>query len=230
MEVPKNLIKILDSSDFIFISGESGLGKTLLALHFCINWISSENDSRNQCIWVQASENFPKKRLIQVLKGNSANMEIVLQNLYIIPRKGIFFNYNEQSKFFRNFPKMIISPDIGMLVIDNISHHLRTRLFQASNPLQKLKIQDDFYRNQLLNVFSKCFRENIKLILIHEMTFDIQKDKPSLFFSKLFDRIDALNIILLKDLKNNCNKIVLNHENRIEQFNYFITNYGIKFA
>jgi len=79
-------------------------------------------------------------------------------------------------------------------------------------------------------VFSKCFRENIKLILIHEMTFDIQKDKPSLFFSKLFDRIDALNIILLKDLKNNYNKIVLNHENRIEQFNYFITNYGIKFA
>ncbi|GAH86683.1 unnamed protein product, partial [marine sediment metagenome] len=36
------------------------------------------------------------------------------------------------------------------------------------------------------------------LILIHEVTFDPTSGKTKLFFSKLYDRIDSLNINLSK--------------------------------
>ena len=58
-----SLLNLLKERRIISISGESGTGKTTLALQLVASALTREGLTKNQAVWVQASEQFPKKRL-----------------------------------------------------------------------------------------------------------------------------------------------------------------------
>ncbi len=121
--------KLLSYSTILSISGESGTGKTSLALHL-IGELLSKEDS---CIWVQASEKFPNTRLSQLFEGQK--LQEIKSKTYIIPKERPIQTYLEQTRIIQNLihPDTILPPNIKIIVIDNISHHLRFELGLGSS-------------------------------------------------------------------------------------------------
>jgi len=161
-----------------------------------------EKPYRDQCVWIQASEQFPKKRLRSLFKSYPDKVNYVLKNIFVAPGIKPFFNYQEQSAYFRRLKTTIFPNNVKVFVIDNISHHLRFFASSHSNFKKRGAILDEFFSVQLFPLIMRCLREKIILILIHEVSFDPSSGKTKPFFSKLYDRIDSINIYLSKTMRS----------------------------
>jgi len=159
-----------------------------------------EKPYRDQCIWIQASEQFPKKRLRSLFKSYPDKVNYVLKNIFVAPGIKPFSNYQEQSAYFRRLKTIIFPNNVKIIVIDNISHFLRYIIATNSDFKKRGAILDEFFSAQLFPLIMRCFREKIILILIHEVSFDPASGKTKPFFSKLYDRIDSININLSKTM------------------------------
>ena len=82
-------LKKCEEYSIINLYGESGLGKTTLALQIISNYLLVHRNNRKSCIWIQASENFPKKRLISMNSNNNFILNYLEKNIYIFPKKKI---------------------------------------------------------------------------------------------------------------------------------------------
>jgi len=186
--------KLCSSQNIISISGESGTGKTTLALNL-VNRLLGDEDS---CIWVQAGELFPRKRLYQMLENYPERLELVNESIYVIPKNRVIHSYKEQAQIMEKIvsPTADIPPNLNVIVIDNISHHLRFVVGQNNNISDVSRIMDEFYDYQIWPLILFCKRNNVILILIHEVTFvpGLAKTRP--FFYKLYDRIKTIDIVL----------------------------------
>ncbi|MCK4859221.1 MAG: AAA family ATPase, partial [Candidatus Omnitrophica bacterium] len=132
----------------ISISGKSGTGKTTLALHFVSTLMTLEKPYRDQCVWIQASEQFPKKRLRSLLKSNPDKVNYVLKNVFIAPGIKPFSDYQEQSAYFRQLKTTIFPNNVKFIVIDNISHHLRFAVSSQSGFKERRVLLDEFFSVQ----------------------------------------------------------------------------------
>ena len=65
-----SLFNVLRERRIISVSGESSTGKTTLALQLVASAISCESAGDDHCVWIQASEQFPKKRLRTFFKNS----------------------------------------------------------------------------------------------------------------------------------------------------------------
>lgn len=201
MHVQKPLIpyleKLISNHSVVSISGASGTGKTSLSLYLIGNLV----EDPSCCVWIQASESFPKARMTSMLGDAKEQIEYVLQNTYIIPKRP-FESYSDQVTFFLPFVSgdTIFPPDLQFIIIDNISHHLRYELSTTTDITEKVRLLDTFYESIISPLILKCQREKVILILIHEVTFDVNTQRTRPFFYKLYDRIKSLQIILNKSL------------------------------
>lgn len=209
LEFFEEIRQLLHYHNIVSISGESGTGKTTLALHLIGNLLTQKKPYIASCIWIQASERFPIKRLTQIFEDTSKRLEYIKNNTYLLPQKGLIHTYEEQISRIRKIIDLTSNnpPSLKYIVIDNISHHLRYKLTQFNNPKDILPILDDFYETQLMPLILFCKRNEISLILIHEVTYipTLQKIRP--FFYKLYDRIKTIDIVLSKF--NNNKKMIL---------------------
>jgi predicted ATP-dependent serine protease len=181
-------------SKIISISGESGSGKTTLALQLAAYFLSKSRSS--SCLWIQASELFPHRRLKSLYQKDSMNSNILEKNIFVTPSHHTFRSYEEQSKFIINLIKsMVLPPHLKSLVIDNISHHLRYEISNYSEISQITNLLDRFFEEQLFPLICFCQRENIYLLLIHESSYDPTLGKNRAFYSKLYDRINTISIV-----------------------------------
>jgi hypothetical protein len=71
-----------------------------------------------------------------------------------------------------------------------------------------------------------CEREGIKLILIHEISYNPNLDQNREFFFKLYDRIDSLDIILKKNFFKQEKTIDIISKEYSWSFNYSLCNNG----
>ena len=211
--------------NIISISGESGTGKTTLALNL-VDYLIGEEDS---CIWVQASELFPKKRLYQMLENCPERLEYVNESTYVIPGDSVIQSYKDQAQIMEKIvsPSADIPPNLGVIVVDNISHHLRLVVGQNSNISEVSRIMDEFYDTQVWPLILFCKRNNVILILIHEVTFvpSIAKTRP--FFYKLYDRIKTIDLVLsnvINSTKKTLSLLVAKNE---WKFTYTLDQTGI---
>ena len=193
----KGLQKILHSTTVVNLSGESGTGKTSLALYLVSQFLEDEGC----CIWVQASEPFPKRRLETMYGNNQKQLNTILKQVYIAPDK-CFTTFDTQSEFMVKITheNYIFPPDLQFIVIDNISHHLRFKFSNVSEINEKILLLDRFYSSELLPLILLCSRENIILILIHEVSFNMNLQRNQPFFNRLYERIKGLNIVLKQSL------------------------------
>ncbi len=215
--------KLLSYSTILSISGESGTGKTSLALQL-IGELLSKEDS---CIWVQASEKFPNQRLSQLFEG--PKLQEIKNKTYIIPKERPIQTYLEQTMIIQNliYPDLIFPPNIKIVVIDNISHHLRLELGISFTIEEVCSSQNRFYEEQLFPLISLCNRNSINLVLIHEVTYDPSTKSNRSFFYKLYDRIGCINIILRKKIGTKTKEMEVSFNSSNKLFLYRINQKGI---
>ncbi|MFW9941331.1 MAG: hypothetical protein ACFFFT_09840 [Candidatus Thorarchaeota archaeon] len=225
--VLKGFENIFQQHSILSISGESGTGKTSLALFLISQSLVNNN---NSCLWIQASEQFPKKRLVTMYKNQKKKCDYLLNNVYITPNK-VISSYSEQNKILRkirnkNFP---LPPDIRFIVIDNISHHLRFEISKVNDIRKRTSILDNFYDNILCPLILRCQRENITLILLHEVSFNVKLQKTLPFFHSLYKRIKGMFIFLSKSSISKERTMKIELEEKIALVQFRLDNNGFKF-
>ena len=211
----------------ISIAGKSGTGKTTLALQFVSTLMTLEKPYRDQCVWIQASEQFPKKRLRSLFKSYPDKVNYVLKNIFVAPGIKPFSNYQEQSAYFRKLKTTIFPNNVKIIVIDNISHYLRYFIASNSDFKKRGAIKDEFFSFQLFPLIMRCLREKIILVLIHEVSFDPSSGKTKPFFSKLYDRIDSINVNLSKAIGSGLKQMEVSSKASSTKFVYEIGESGI---
>lgn len=219
--------KLISLNNIISISGPSGTGKTTLSLHLVGNLLKHNEPLTDSCIWIQASEIFPKKRLEQLFENNLEKLQYLQNNIFIKPIKRPIKSLEEQNVLIENLiaPTTLLPPSLKYIVIDNISHHLRYSLQHTSNAF---KLVNRFYDEQLLPLILFCNRENIRLFLIHEVTYSPKLNCIRPFFYKLYNRIKMIDIIL-KNMLNDKRKIMkISSKNYQWKFHYTLGNSGIE--
>ncbi|MFX0083816.1 MAG: hypothetical protein ACFE94_18860 [Candidatus Hodarchaeota archaeon] len=211
----------------ISISGESGSGKTSLAL-FLVGQSLSNGDS---CFWIQVSEPFPKNRLISMYQHKKEKFKFLLNNIYIAPNK-VIPSYSEQYNLFENITSenFLFPPDLRFIVIDNISHHLRYEISKIDDIKKRTFILDDFYDNIISPLILRCQREDITLILIHEVSFHAKLQKTVPFFHSLYNRIKGVNIFLRKSLNSKRRLMEIEMGNKATSLHFRLDNQGFIFS
>ncbi len=226
-----NLVSILSQKFYNFsiinIYGESGTGKTTLALQLSSNFILRHKNNKKSCIWIQASELFPKKRLFSMYSNDNERLEYLQQKLLIYPKVKIRDYLHQKEAIKRLIDSALLPYGLKILVIDNISHHLRFQLSSYSNIQIRQNLLDEFFELIIAPLIFLCENQGIKLIFIHEVSYNPKTDRNVMFNNKLFSRINALNIELLKK-KNTGDKIINFYHNVFsEAFSYNIHQNGL---
>jgi hypothetical protein len=217
-----------NNRSIISISGESGTGKTTFGLQLISNILLKEMSDESKSIWIQASEQFPKRRLLSLFKTSPAKVHYLLNNIFVYPVKSPFSNYREQSKFFNDIGTLLLPANLKFIVIDNISHHLRFAASLHMDIRKKSILLDQFFASQLFPLIMRCLREKIALILIHEVSFDPNLGRTQPFFNKLYSRIQAVTITLSKGFNSNLNKMqIVSGDKLVKTFKYEIKDNGI---
>ena len=225
---------LLKRHGIISISGPSGSGKTTLAQFITGHLITSGNDVRDQALWVQASEDFSRKRLETIFGDDWDKLSHLKENVYVIPSNVSCTNFIEQQLTLNKIinQNAILPPYLHFIVIDNISHHMRYELSRAGSIKEKSELIDGFFDSLLLPLIRKCQREKINLILIHEVSYipEIKKERPFLY--KVHDRIKVINIELRKDLQTRRKKmdIFLNSGRIHDNIEYELCDTGFLFC
>jgi len=201
-QILTGLIKIFNEKNIISISGASGTGKTTFTLQLISDFLTRINIHRGSCIWVQACELFPINRLKSMFKVSSEEYEFLSQKIFTIPKNRICGSYIEQETIIQNITQgySTLPPDLKVIVIDNISRHLRYEILKIQEIDKVIDTQNCFFDTLLFPLVMFCEREQINLILIHEISYNPDSNKNNAFFHKLYDRIDCMNIFLEKNL------------------------------
>jgi hypothetical protein len=224
----KGIRKLLAHHNLISISGESGTGKTTLALQLIGTLLTSKEPYSDSCIWIQASEQFSLKRLIQIFQENKKKLEYIQNSIYTTPQKSLIHTYEQQALIINQIiGPAALPPFVKYLVIDNISHHLRYKLTQYSSPKDISSLLNIFYETQLMPLILFCKIYEITLVLIHEMTYSPKLDKLKPFFYKLYDRIRTVDIILSNLYNSEGKNLKILFDNLERNFQYRLENRGI---
>lgn len=219
---------LLSQQKIVSIIGESGTGKTTLALQLVSNLMTNKDSKINeQTIWVQASESFPKNRLLRIYQDNPELASNLLKNIFIIPKQKPFSNITSQSRFLRNFKNLILPPFVKYIVIDNISHHLRFAQANITLFQKKMKLMNDFFNNQLYPLIMFSLHNNYQIFLIHEVSFDPKLGQLRAYNSQLFDRIKSVKIQLSKSIGTQLKSMKISAANFYQLFTYEITDQGL---
>jgi len=224
-----SLFNLLRKRRIISVSGASSTGKTTLALQLVASAISSDRIDDDHSVWIQASELFPKKRLHTFFKNSPGKFDGLLKKIFLYPVTSPFLSYEDQSAFLTTLGSIILPFNTKYLVIDNISHHLRFAASNCSTYKQRKVVLDEFFSLQLLPLIMRCLREEIVLILIHEVSFDPKLGKNQPFFNKLYSRINSVNVNLSKPFNSKTKRMeLLSKDNKItSKLNYKILESGI---
>ena len=216
----------------ISISGKAGTGKTSLSLYLIGNLLTSLTPYDGSCVWIQASEPFPKKRLGSMFRNDEGKLEYLTNNIFVTPGNGPYTTFDLQLEALKRLSKnnYLLPPDIKFIVIDNISYHLRFRFSQINDINQRAYLINNFYEMVLNPLFFRCQRENINLILIHEVSFDVKSQRTRPFFSKLYERIRGVHISLLKSCISNQRTMELTFNNTHITFKFSLTDNGFAFS
>ena len=228
-----SLFELLKERRIISISGESGTGKTTLALQLIASALTQEDSQEDtfddHAVWIQASEQFPKKRLRSFFKSSNGKFNSLLKKIFLYPTSPSFLSYQEQSAFLKTLGSVMLPFSTKYIVIDNISHHLRFAASCCSDIKQKTKVLDEFFASQLFPLVMRCLREEIVLVLLHEVSFNPKLGKNQPFFNKLYSRINSVNVYLSKSFNSNAKQMDLlsRDEEILKGLKYKIKERGI---
>lgn len=211
----------------ISIIGESSTGKTTLALQIIANFMTRNENINKEAIWIQASERFPKKRLVAMYQNEPGVVSSLLKRIYIIPKENTFSTISSQSNFLKNFKNLILPPEVKYIVIDNISHLHRFTQSNIPDRKKKMKFMNQFFNQELFPLLMFCLRENYYLFLIHEVSFNPQSGQLRAYNNQLFKRVKGIEIFLSKSIDSNFKSMKISIQGFSKQFAYEISDEGL---
>ncbi|MFX1375184.1 MAG: hypothetical protein ACFFA0_05175 [Promethearchaeota archaeon] len=86
---------------------------------------------------------------------------------------------------------MIFPPHLKFIVINSISYNLLYELSNKQDIKEKVFLLDQFCENLLYPLILSRQRENITLLLIHEVPFNISTQQNSAFFTNYILGLEA---------------------------------------
>ena len=195
-----DLVKDLSTFGIVSIYGQSGTGKTTLAIQLVSQVLQVNGES--SCIWIQANDVLPIRRLNSVISGPSINNKLIKNKIFTIPPNRVCSSYFEQEETILNISNenIFLPPEAKIIVIDNISYHLRYQLSLCENFQERSLLLNKFFNEQLFSLIMFCQREQILLILLHEVSYNVKLNETVPFSNQLFSRIQSLMIRLNKSL------------------------------
>ena len=222
---------LISEKKVISISGASGTGKTTLAQFLVGNILAQSEPYTGSCIWIQASEAFPKKRLSKMFESQPDKLKYLTENIFVTPGSGPCISYSEQSKLLIKFSKddFMVLPDLKFIVIDNVSHHLRYELSKTEDIRDIMSLRNRFFDDQLYPLIMFCLRENINLILIHEVSYNVKEGKEVSFYDGLYNRISSLKFTLEKKYNSQEKLMHIKLDDTYWAFSYYLINEGFEF-
>jgi hypothetical protein len=219
-------------SRFLLINlyGKAGTGKTTYALQLLGDLLLNSNSKHNYAIWMQAYESFPKKRLKAMYGHRNTLFEYLQNHVLIIPKKPQK-DYYALSKLLLNFSsqKVPIASQTKVIIIDNISHHLRYEISKYTDISLVTALLDDFFDSIIFPLLFFCGRNRIKLILTHEVSYNPTRQKTVMFNHHLFDNLKALNIELTKDIFTKKRYINFRFNNIEKKYDFKLDEKGLIF-
>ena len=220
--IMSSIQELFQGYTLISISGKAGTGKTSMSLFLIGKFLTSIQPYEGSCIWVQASELFSKKRLHSLFERDNDQLTYLTQNFFVTPGYGPFTSYDVQLQGLKRLSEdsYFLPPDVKFMVIDNISHHLRYKLSRIADPEMRSKIINEFYDTVLTPLMFRCHRDGIKLVLIHEVSFNVGAQQTRPFFSKLYERIRGVHMILSQSFET---------KQRVLKVGFNESHYSIKF-
>lgn len=222
--------KLMERHKIISISGESGTGKTTLALQLVGAFLIDSYPYEGSCIWVQASELFPIRRLSRMFANSPEIVSNLHQNIFIIPSTTTLTTYFDQSQLLQKLIEghIILPPNLRFMVIDNISHHLRYEISKNNDVKFITSLIDGFYDSQLMPLIMFCQREGIYLLLLHEITYDPITKKNRTFLFKLYDRLNTIKIELVHRYNRpDENRMRIFTQDQTQEFIYALHDRGL---
>lgn len=228
--ISQRLSSLITKRRIISISGSSGTGKTSLALYLIGEALTKSMPGKGCCVWFQASELFPQKRLFRMFTNYPEKLQYLRRNFLISPKLGSCSSYHEQERALTSFyHNSVFPPGLRFIVIDNISHHLRYEVLQSAEISSKVSLINRFFDRQLQPLLMFCQREGISLVLIHEATFDPAKKIQAPFCHKLYDRIESINIVLTNEFHSQEKRIEIIYDSIHKSFKYSLVDSGFIF-
>jgi len=196
------------------------------------NFLTRSEPYSGCCAWVQASERFSKKRLGQMFEAHPKKVSFLGKNILVAPNKKPCSTYAEKSLLIENIVSgnFFLPPELRFLVIDNVSHHLRFETSKASSVETKCALLNDFFESQISELLFFCANRGVRLILIHEITFNPESNKNEPFFNKLYSRMDCLTLSLERDLINRISQITIQVDGLQETLNYRLIKEGFEWS
>jgi ABC-type dipeptide/oligopeptide/nickel transport system ATPase component len=221
--------KLMEKHKIIAISGESGTGKTTLALQLVGTFLTVSYPFEECCIWVQANEIFPIKRLSRMFI-HIPEKSYLHQNIFLIPQNTTLNSYDDQSHLLSKLISghTILPPNLRFMVIDNISYHLRYEISKYRDIKLITSLIDNFYDSLLMPLIMFCQREGIYLLLLHEITYDpiAEKNRPFLF--KVYDRLNTIKIELkYRGKRKNGKRMNIFTQEHTQKFTYTLHDRGL---
>ena len=226
------LKKLISKTRVISISGPSSTGKTTLAQYLIGNLLTNIEPYENCCIWIQASEAFPKKRLLKMFEAHPKKLAYLERNIYIAPKSKPCSSYSEQFTTLNKLSKedFVYLSDLKFIVIDNISHHLRYEISKLDNDINSIVSMKNYFFNQILEpLIFFCEREDVNLVLIHEVSYNVKEGTELPYYHVLYDRIDCLDITLKKNIFTKEKTMKIKFGEIDWTFSYNIVDKGITF-
>ncbi len=223
---------LFHDNTLISISGKAGTGKSTLSLFLIGKFLTVTHPYEGSCIWVQASEQFSKKRLHSLFGSDNRQFTYLSQNIFVTPGHGPFTSYSLQLESLKKLSEedYFLPPDVKFIVVDNISHHLRYRLSRVASPENRSSIINTYYDTVLTPLIFRCSREGITLILIHEVSFDVNSNQTRPFFAKLYERLQGVHITLLKSFVSNQRVLKVKFNNSQYIFKFSLNEKGFRFT
>jgi len=230
--VINSIENLFEENTLISISGKAGTGKSTLSLFLVGKFLTATHPYEGSCIWVQASDLFSKKRLHSLFSENGKQLMYITQNIFVTPGHGPFTSYSLQLESLKELSEedYFLPPDIKFIVVDNISHHLRYKLSRVASPENRSSIINTYYDTVLTPLIFRCSREGITLILIHEVSFDVNSNQTRPFFAKLYERLQGVHITLLKSFVSNQRVLKVRFNDSQYTFKFNLNEKGFKFT
>ncbi|TXT58838.1 MAG: putative DNA repair and recombination protein RadB [Promethearchaeota archaeon] len=219
-----------------FLEPSISVAKSKIQMHFKSESIYKHpemeelevNEVMAYAIWIQASELFSKNRFITLFKDQPNAFDYMQNHTLILP-KGTCKDYYQMSILLNKLSgqEMVLPPNIAVIVIDNISHHLRFEIGKVEDVQLTVSLLDDFFDSVMMPLFFFCGSQKIKLVLIHEVSYNPKQNKTIMFNHNLFGNIKAFNIELVQE--TNIKQKVINYHfyDRTASFRYELTSKGL---
>jgi hypothetical protein len=179
--VLNSLVSLLEKQRILHITGDPGTGKSILAQAIAIRFGELRN---KQVLYIDTMKKFSKKRFMMFFKDSEKRDLFTMSEIQSLQAQEFLITKLKKMSDFNQLN------DIGLIVFDSVSHHLRHELTKGQFN-HYVNLINEFHGCQMEPLIRVAVKNDIKIIFVHEMSY-----KPELgsipFLLSYFEQIKGI--------------------------------------